>query len=202
MAALPRVTKVMIIRHAEKPAADNNPAGVLLDGKHDPEALIVQGWQRAGALATLFAPAASGGLQSPALGTPQTIIAAWKSDQKGSQRPDETIGPLALKLGLTPLTFSKTAISQAVAAAVAANGTVLICWQHDDIPTIASAIASLTKLTVDPTAPSTWPPPKWPGSRYDLVWVFDLVRSTEPASWSFTQVPQLLLAGDSASVIR
>jgi hypothetical protein len=200
MAAIPNVSKVMIIRHAEKPPADNNPAGVLLDGKHDPESLIVQGWQRAGALAALFAPA-SGTLQSPALRTPQTIIAAWKSDEKGSQRPDETIGPLALKLGLTPLTFSKKAISQPVAATVAANGTVLICWQHDDIPTIASALASLTKLAVKPTPPSTWPPPKWPGSRFDLVWVFDLERSTQPASWSFTQVPQLLLAGDSSSVI-
>ena len=48
MATTPTATKIMIIRHAEKPPSDNNPAGVLLDGTQDRSALIVQGWQRAG----------------------------------------------------------------------------------------------------------------------------------------------------------
>jgi hypothetical protein len=34
-------------------------------------------------------------------------------------------------------------------------------------------------------------PQRWPFSRFDLVWVFD-----DRGGWSFTQVPQLLLAGD------
>ena len=86
-------------------------------------------------------------------------------------------------------------------AALAATGTVLICWQHGDIPTIATTIASVTGLKVKPTPPSTWPPPKWPGARYDLVWVFDLVTSTQGSNWTFTQVPQLLLSVDLPSVI-
>jgi hypothetical protein len=190
----------MIIRHAEKPS-DNTLKGVLLDGTHDPEALTVQGWQRAGALATLFAPA-RGPLQNQVLATPQTIIASWTSVKKGSQRPVETIGPTALKLDLTPQTFPKTAVSQAVEAALTVNGAVLICWQHEGIPTLATTIASLTNLTVNPTPPSTWPPPQWPGARYDLVWVFDLVTSNQTSTWKFAQVPQLLLSGDSVAVIQ
>jgi hypothetical protein len=73
---------------------------------------------------------------------------------------------------------------------------VLIGWQHGEIPTILTTIVKVTGLTVNPTPPSTWPPPKWPGTRFDLVWVFDLVTSAQGPSWTFTQVPQLLLAGD------
>jgi hypothetical protein len=200
VATIPSVTRIMIIRHAEKPPDDNNPAGVVLDGTQDPEALIVQGWQRAGALVTLFAPA-RGPFQSPCLATPQTLIASWNSAKKGSQRPEETIDPLALKLGLTPQTFRKTAISQAVGTALAATGTVLICWQHQDIPTLASTFASVTRFAVNPTPPSTWPPPEWPGSRFDLVWVLELETANQTPTWTFTQVPQLLLAGDSSAVI-
>jgi hypothetical protein len=35
-------------------------------------------------------------------------------------------------------------------------------------------------------------PQYWPLDRFDLVWVFDRRGDT----WTFTQVPQLLLAGD------
>ncbi len=201
MTIVPSVSKIMIIRHAEKPPDDNNPAGVLLDGTHDVEALIVQGWQRAGALPALFAPA-RGPLQTPILATPQKIIASWTSAKSGSQRPLETVTPLALVLGLTPLTFPSTEVSQAVTAALTSTGIVLISWQHEDIQTIATTIASLTSLAVNPTPPSPWPPPKWPGKRFDLVWVFDLVKSNQADSWTFTQVPQLLLAGDSSAPIQ
>ena len=48
---------IMVIRHAEKP--DSGNVGVQLDGSQDADSLIVQGWQRAGALAVLFDPARS-----------------------------------------------------------------------------------------------------------------------------------------------
>jgi hypothetical protein len=108
-------------------------------------------------------------------------------------------------LGLSPVTFSKSDITTAVTTALAAPGTVLICWQHEDIPTIATTIASLSQLSVTPTPPSTWPPPTWPGSRYDLVWMFDLVQpvqANQPYTWKFAQVPQLLLPGDSPTPIQ
>ncbi len=43
-------------------------------------------------------------------------------------------------------------------------------------------------------------PSQWPGDRYDLVWVFDRPSGSGPIT-AFTQVPQLLLAGDRNSVI-
>jgi hypothetical protein len=41
-------------------------------------------------------------------------------------------------------------------------------------------------------------PPVWPGHRFDLVWVFDL---NADGTWSFVQAPQLLLPGDSGNPI-
>ena len=72
----------------------------MISGK----SLIVQGWQRAGGLVSLFDPA-RGPLQSPELATPATIVASWNSPKHGSQRPLETITPLADKLKITPKTF-------------------------------------------------------------------------------------------------
>ena len=43
-------------------------------------------------------------------------------------------------------------------------------------------------------------PAHWPGERYDLVWVLDRPSGRGPIV-SFTQVPQLLLAGDRANLI-
>lgn len=44
-------TKIMLIRHAEKPRDDGSVRGVAADGRQDPEELVVRGWQRSGALA-------------------------------------------------------------------------------------------------------------------------------------------------------
>ena len=49
-------SKIMIIRHAEKPDDAGTVFGVTIEGHQDPEELTVRGWQRAGALATFFAP--------------------------------------------------------------------------------------------------------------------------------------------------
>ncbi len=189
----PNVSKIMIIRHAEKPEGDVK--GVDPSGKHDDNSLIVQGWQRSGGLITLFDPS-RGPLQSTDLKTPGTIIASWTSAGQGSQRPLQTVASLAQQLKLTPLTFDRTAPHHPeVDAALQAKGVVLIAWQHEDIPDIAAHIASKSGLTVSPA-----PPSPWPKERFDLVWVFDVVGSP-PASWAFTQVPQLLLPGDLSTVV-
>ena len=174
---------IMVVRHAEKPT--DTDQGVTPAGDADKHHLIVQGWQRAGALVCLFAPA-RGSLQSPQLATPQFLFASNDS----SQRPVETITPLAGRLSLKiNQDFGTGDESSLTAAAKAVNGVVLIAWQHEDIPAIGNAITR-NKTTV---------PQKWPGTRFDLVWVFHL--NVASGVYEFTQIPQCLLAGDQNSVI-
>ena len=75
-----------------------------------------------------------------------------------------------------------------MAAVRAAEDPVLISWQHEALP----AIAGLVRGASDGV------PQRWPGYVYDLVWVFDLQPS---GAWSFTQVPELVMPGDSDNVI-
>ncbi len=178
----------MLIRHAEKPADSPPPHGVTKHGDHDSESLTVEGWQRAGALAAFFAPT-HGPLQSPLLATPEVLYAAAPgkhsgSDGSRSERPLQTITPLAKKLGRTVRTdFTKGEETKLADAAMAEIGTVLVCWQHQVANLIANRI-----LGDDTTAPQ-----KWPSDRFDVVWVFDLQGD---GSYSFSQVPQMLLKGD------
>ena len=72
------------------------------------------------------------------------------------------------------------------AAIMAANGVVLVSWEHLVLP---AAVAAL------PNAPAT--PAKWPRDRFDVVWVL----TPEGGGWDFQQVPQLLCPGDQNSVI-
>ena len=189
MAAASTTTKIMIIRHAEKPPSIGEPFGVTVEGDQDVESLIIQGWQRAGALACFFAPTL-GPLQSTELATPQFLFASESKSGGGSARPVETITPLASKLGLTPKTHKKSSLDKVAADAMACGGIALISWQHEDIPSIANIIVGN----------QTSVPQKWPGDRFDVVWVFDL--NTSSNTYSFSQVPQGLLAGDSADPIR
>jgi hypothetical protein len=76
-----------------------------------------------------------------------------------------------------------------VGAAKAAPGVVLIAWHHEYIPTIANAIVGNAT-----TCPQTWP-----SERFDMIWVFN--RNDRQSSWNFSQVPQLLLAGGTATAI-
>jgi hypothetical protein len=108
-----------------------------------------------------------------------------------SQRPRGTITPLALKLNLDiNVDFGKDQLGELVKAAEATGAMVLIAWQHEDIPAIGNAIMGDT----------TTVPQKWPGARFDVVWIFDL----DPLSqkYEFSQAPQCLLAGDLNSVIE
>lgn len=50
----PTATKIMLIRHAEKPIKDFY--GVTDKGVRDRHTLIVKGWQRAGALVVVYKP--------------------------------------------------------------------------------------------------------------------------------------------------
>ncbi len=184
-AAVPAGDTIMLIRHAEKPPGKGPPHGITADGIESAGSLTVAGWTRAGALVRLFAPAAGdppAGLYRPG--------ALWAADPRGDagQRPLQTVAPLAALLGLTvDIRFDKFQVDVLAAALAETSGIALVSWQHEEIPAIVAAFGSVSPA----------PPRNWPDARYDLVWA--LTRTD--AGWSFSQIPQLLLAGDRADII-
>jgi hypothetical protein len=182
-------TKIMIIRHAEKPPDDNSASGVSETGQTDKEDLTVAGWQRAGALVRFFAPF-QGAFAHPALVTPTAIFASRVEKHSSSLRPQHTIAPLARFLGVNPnLNHPKGDEKQLAADALSTKGAVLIAWEHHAIPAI---VDHLTNNSVP--FPQTWP-----DARFDLVWILN--RPSETGPWTFTQVPQMLLAGDKSDPV-
>jgi hypothetical protein len=181
--------KIMLIRHAEKPDVPPPNFGVDEVGQQNPNELVVRGWQRAGALACLFSPRVAQS-RDPALVTPQAIYGTAAVHHSRSLRPQHTVGPLAALLGIAPnADFAVGDEVNLAGAAKAAPGPVLIAWHHEKIPALANAIIGN----------ATTCPQHWPDERFDMIWVFD--RDTGQASWRFSQVPQLLLTGDTASPI-
>lgn len=93
---------LMIIRYAEKPTGTGAPYGATEAGEQDPESLIVDGWTRAGALVELFDPRTSEGGPAPVrpgLTRPVNVVVAADPGSGASQRPEETVTPLAAALG-------------------------------------------------------------------------------------------------------
>jgi hypothetical protein len=179
----------MLIRHAEKPDDDSETRGVTQKGARSHESLNVRGWQRAGALTALLAPG-DGHFQNSSLAAPQFLFASRFSRHKGSKRPIQTITPLADKLAIEINDdFERSDYKEMLMEVFGCPGVVLICWQREYIPEIAEQILG-TKKTV---------PPDWPEDRFDMVWVFDLTRSS--GKYSFKQVPQRLLKGDRTTRI-
>ena len=182
--ALRQATKIMVIRHAEKPPNSPPPCGVTLMGEREKESLTVRGWQRAGALASLFAPP-NDCFQDPALSRPQFLYASRFIRRNGSKRPIETIMPLAEKTAIRiNSNFSKDDVRNMLEEVFLCAGAVLICWQYEFIPKIASYILGNREAS----------PQSWPEDRFDVVWVFD--RDTATDQYTFKQVPQNLLMGD------
>jgi broad specificity phosphatase PhoE len=140
-------TKIIIIRHAEKPNDDTDPH------------LAPAGWKRAWALSS-----------NPGLvGPPSVIFAAAAS--LGSNRPVETISPLAAALGLSiDATISDHEIERLSAKLRAlAEGTVaLVCWHHERIPKLARELGVSN-------APRDY------GDVYDQVWELTAAKYTFPA---------------------
>lgn len=177
--------RIIVIRHARKPTHKPKQIGIRQDGTADPESLTVRGWQHAGALAAIFAGTDPGGARG-FVARPDIIFAAGADKKKvwiggkhvevgsHSRRPIQTVTPLAEALKLAPVTTHTKGEEQAlVDDALGRSGTVLICWQHQDIAKIGNLIVGN-----DTTVPQSWPE-----DRYDLVYVFD--RSGD--GWSFRQ---------------
>ncbi len=177
----------MLIRHAERPNADKSLRGVGFDGRKDKESLTVRGWQRAGALVRFFAPVDDHFVQ-PGLARPASLYACKAAPEDPSLRPQHTLVPLAelLEIDLNRDHFSGDEIAL-VKDMLSREGPALAAWKQDGMHLIANEI-----LRDQTTAPQFWP-----YGRHDFVWIFD--RRGE--RWTFSQAPQLLLAGDSAEPI-
>lgn len=197
---------IYIIRHGEKPADPPPqapgqappppvaPFGVDDQGNQDAHSLLPRGWQRSGALAVLFDPAA-GPLQA-GLQTPTALLSPSYGDpgKTAAHRTYQTIQGLSGRLGLAIVSaFAEGQEPQLAASVVSGySGVVLICWEHDHIPALASSL---------PAVPGTVIPQQWPGGRFDVIWTFTLVQGAAPVQYSFSQVPQQLLSGDTDTVI-
>jgi hypothetical protein len=179
-----KATKILLMRHAEKPAKDFAPYGVTQTGERSKESLQVRGWERAGALTTLLAPV-NGRFQHASLAKPHFLYASKPLRRAGSRRPMETITPLAQKLAIKiNANYPRSDIERMLQEVFLCRGVVLICWQREYIPLIASYI--LGKKNIAPS--------RWPEDRFDMIWVFDLHRPSN--KYKFKQVPQKLLSGD------
>jgi len=197
---------IYIIRHGEKPAdppavasgqappTPGPPFGIDFQGNQNPHSLLPRGWQRSGALAALFDPA-TGPLQA-GLRTPAALLSPsyGDPDKTAGHRTYQTIQGLSDRLGLAIVSAYPEGEEPQLAANVVSQyaGIVLICWEHDHIPSLASSL---------PTVAGTAIPQPWPGDRFDVIWTFVLVPGSAPVQYTFTQIPQQLLSGDADSVI-
>ncbi len=191
--------------------------GLTSDGSVDKKSLVIRGWQRAvlsmsndengepgtlrenrlgesgGGWAALFG-VGLGGDDFPG----PTVIYAANPDTAGgaepSQRPFETITPLAARLNLTPfVTYAVGQEPRLVAEIVNRTGVVLVCWEH-------KAIVSASLPAIAGGQPLPGMPKKWDGARFDVVLRFD--RSAPGAPWSFRQLFPRLQSGDSDTPLK
>ena len=175
---------IMLIRHAEKPNDGGRVRGVDALGREDSNALSVLGWQRAGALVRLFAPHDSQAAV-PGIAIPDVLCASRATPANPSQRSQQTLLPLAAWLNV-PIRceFAKGDEASMAASLLELSGVVLAAWSHEGLPALARALGA-----AEPA-----PPTAWPKERFDLVWVF----TPQGSQWALRQIPQWLLAGDSA----
>lgn len=139
---------IVLIRHAEEPNDPRNPH------------LSKEGAARADLLVEFMT-------HDPAmirLGTPAAIFATETTNDGNGQRTQETVAPLAKVLHLQVQTpyhakdYGKLA-RRVMSDPTLAGKTVVICWNHEWLPQLASA------LGVTPI------PPKWKNKVYDEVYV-------------------------------
>jgi hypothetical protein len=192
------VRTIFIIRHGEKPLTATG-TGPDVFGDPSVSSLIPQGWHRAAALETLFAP--SQGPLPPNLATPTELVAPDYGDPKKNleHRTSQTILPLARLLGLDIERYingSKGPVhcvegkehEVGKALGEGTSGVTLVCWEHHRIPDIADKI---------PTQPGTKIPQTWPDDRFDVIFWFTRDDNSKP--YAFDQIMQRLFADEDGN---
>ena len=187
--AAPPPTKIMLIRHAEKPPDHPNKSGpwdVKEDGTSGKgHSLTVGGWERAGALIGFFAPYKTVPAKSK-IATPDYIYAA---NPKGeTERPCETVTPLARWLKYTPgssrfnLSYDIDKDENKLAGDVLQHsGRVLICWEHNNIIKIVDKIDEKYPISnYEELKTHPWP------DVFGLVWILDYHDKQGQYTWTHT----------------
>lgn len=165
--------RVVIFRHAEKPIFEQE------------NGLTRRGKLRAELLSDLLIK------KYPFM---KGVYAAGSGPADLSQRKIQTVIPLIIKvlLYINPALAINTVYLRSEVKEVAKeiltspsfqSQTILICWTHTYIPDLAESLGADNVPTV------------WPEDRYDLLWEIDVYNHR------LIQVPQLLLTGDSTSLI-
>lgn len=182
---------LMIIRHGEKPAdppIEPPPHGVDVRGVQSPHSLLPKGWQRAGALVSVFTeqPAAP-------LTTPAVLFAPDYKHLVEFHRTSETITPLAHRLDTAIRTPEKKGDEAALIkhhVAPLDGDDVLICWEHHHIPALAQAFAAEFNI---PDADLPAIARGWPEDDFWSVVVF---TRGEDGSYTVGVTSEDALAGD------
>ena len=161
--------QVFIVRHGEKPATGPD--------------LNDRGRERARALPSWFA-ANSGTVSN---GLPVAVYAAAPPHEGGSLRSIQTCQPFADQNRIAVVAdFRKdqaeAAVQQLMSDPSIAGKSVLFCWEHNMIPSLATALGALHA------------PNSWPDEVFDRVWVLDY---TDGKVTSLRDLPQHLLPGDA-----
>jgi phosphohistidine phosphatase SixA len=144
----PRPAQIILIRHAEKPANDNDPH-LSKAGRARAQRLV--GYLAVDPEITKF-------------GKPVAVFATATNRHDGGVRTQETIAPFAASLRLkvrTPFLgqdYAKLAKAILNDAAFAGK-TIIICWRHEELAELAGA------LGVQPV------PPEWKAGNYESVWI-------------------------------
>ena len=176
-------TTILLLRHAEKPGPVTG-MGINAMGYPDESSLAVRGWQRSGALAQLL----SNGMRFE-FSAPRKIFAAQPTDR--SRRCADTVAALSEKLRMATETGFGRGDEQCLARSIeSTKGTILVCWQHDGLATIARCLVGDAMASSVPTA--------WPEDRFDMIWKLERGHG----HWRFVQFSQRLLSGDTGAAIR
>ena len=139
-----RPTRIVIIRHAEKPDDERNPHLSERGRLHALE------WAK-----LISSPSGPLGGKVPA-----ALFAPHPTEKRISIRPIETLQPLAEKSGQPVLTpFSAAEVGKLADKVRMDYGgqDVVICWVHEFLPDLARALGVIAV-------------PQWKGKDYDSIW--------------------------------
>jgi broad specificity phosphatase PhoE len=176
---------IMFVRHGEKPGDGSPPHGVDHHGEKDEHSLSVQGWTRAGALASLFAHAPS--KSHPHIVPPGRIFATRPTHEAKSKREMNTAHPTAKRLKISVEDSHTHGDEEDLVKDVLGRPeAALIVWHHGKLAELVRHFPIVNIHEI---------PKHWPDERFDLIWV--LVRQSDAElKYRFIAVPQMLLADD------